>query len=274
MIRANRNQRSCSAKSSDLDDMLDPFEQRIFGLFSAVGRTLSGEGFALWRRLLADLPLDSLDYAIGCWLAETDSGFPTIAALRKLAIEHKCPSLPDATEAFGSVCKAVRTIHYEFCPEEFRKHIGEMAWQALQNCGGPRWFGDMTEDQRPVFAAQFRRAYEALASREERRRLLPGELQPQPRLAESQAPVIRPARSFEVPGEKPERIRAFTVASKAIEETRPVPAAIPTVEEFERQKSAQLMRFRQQFGIEASGPSRATPEMPVAPADEATLGVA
>jgi hypothetical protein len=156
----------------------DDFKATMVGLFSAVGRTLSAEGWVMWYQVLGDLALPALHRAVVRWLAECDSGFPTPAAIRRLATEAEHGLLPDATEAFGKVCRALRRISWEWDADGFRAAVGPLAFEALHRCGGPQWFADMQPDQRATFAAQFRRAYESLAERVEQTRRLPEPLQP------------------------------------------------------------------------------------------------
>jgi hypothetical protein len=257
MIRANGGKAEtakppiCTTRSSDRDNTLDPLEQRLFGLFSAIGRTLSGEGFALWRRLLADVPLDSLDYAIGRWLAETDSGFPTPAALLRAATEHLHGGLPHYSEAFSRVMQAVRCIGYDCRPKEFEQYVGKLAMRAVRRCGGPRWFGDMTSDQRTTLAAQFRDAYKAVAAQEELDRL---GLRPRP--AENLPNAITLLPCVANCGLLPAPAQTFGIIPELAEAvanargTRLEPLGMPTGQEFEHQKQRQLARFRERFRMQ------------------------
>jgi hypothetical protein len=156
----------------------DDFKATMVGLFSALGRSLPAEGWVMWYQVLGDLALPALRHAVIRWLAECDSGFPTPAAIRRLATEAVHGQLPDATEAFGQVCRALRSISWEWDAERFRAAVGPLALEALHRCGGPQWFADMQPDQRATFAAQFRRAYESLSERTEQARRLPASLQP------------------------------------------------------------------------------------------------
>ena len=169
---------SCIGVSTKPVQSFDDFKATMVGLFSAVGRTLPAEGWVMWYQVLGDLALPSLHRAVVRWLAECDSGFPTPAAIRRLATESEHGLLPDATEAFGKVCRALRSISWEWDADRFRAAVGPLAFEALHRCGGPQWFADMHPDQRATFAAQFRRAYESLIERQEQARRLPESLRP------------------------------------------------------------------------------------------------
>ncbi|HEV7999128.1 MAG TPA: hypothetical protein VGP63_04560 [Planctomycetaceae bacterium] len=162
----------------------------MVGLFAALGRSLDAEGWIMWHKLLCDLPLPNLDYAIARWLTEVDSGFPSIAAIRKLAADHQHGTLLGADEAFWLVIQALQQHSPYYAPHEFRRALPALVCQALDSCGGPAWIADLATDNRTTYAAQFRRAYEAIAARAERSRILPESLRP--RIA-AETPTAMPA---------------------------------------------------------------------------------
>jgi hypothetical protein len=192
---------SCIGVSTKPVQSFDDFKATMVGLFSAVGRTLPAEGWVMWYQVLGDLALPALHRAVVRWLAECDSGFPTPAAIRRLATEAEHGLLPDATEAFGTVCRALRSISWEWDADRFRTAVGPLAFAALHRCGGPQWFADMHADQRATFAAQFRRAYESLIERQEQVRRLPESLRPK---RANLTPVTqRLTEAFSLPDETP-----------------------------------------------------------------------
>ncbi|HET6328683.1 MAG TPA: hypothetical protein VFG04_28625 [Planctomycetaceae bacterium] len=150
----------------------------MIGLFSAIGRSLDADGWIMWHKLLGDIPLPDLDHAITRWLAEVDSGFPSIAAIRKLACDHQHGTLLGADEAFWLVIQALQHHSPYYAPHEFRRALPPLVCQAVDSCGGPSWIADLATDNRTTYAAQFRRAYEAIAARAERTRVLPASLRP------------------------------------------------------------------------------------------------
>jgi len=166
------------------------FKTRMVGLFAAVGRSLDAEGWIMWHKLLGDLPLPDLDQAIARWLTEFDSGFPSIAAIRKLASDHRHGTLLGSDEAFWLVIQALQKHSPYYAPHEFRRALPALVCQALDSCGGPSWIADLATDNRTICAAQFRRAYEAIADRVDRTRRLPESLRP--RIANA-APTSAPA---------------------------------------------------------------------------------
>jgi hypothetical protein len=151
----------------------------MVGLFAALGRSLDAEGWIMWHRLLGDLPLPDLDHAIARWLTETDSGFPSIAAIRKLASDHRHGTLLGSDEAFWLVIQALQKHSAYYAPREFCRALPPLVCQAVDSCGGPAWIADLQSDNRTTYSAQFRRAYEAIADRTERTRRLPESLRPQ-----------------------------------------------------------------------------------------------
>jgi hypothetical protein len=172
----------------------------MLGLFAAVGRTLAPEGWLMWHRLLGDIPLPALDYAIARWLAETDSGFPTIAALRKLASEHQHGTLLGSDEAFWLVIQALQQHSAHYAPHEFCQALPPLVRQAVESCGGPAWIADLGIDNRTTYAAQFRRAYEAIAERADRTRRLPESLRPRIAAQHSTPAVARLPEAMSLPG--------------------------------------------------------------------------
>ena len=62
--------------------------------------------------------------------------------------------------------------------DEAKRVIPPPVWQALGGDPGWSWICDMTPDQRPAFAAQFRDRYRELAEREQRQQRLPEDLRP------------------------------------------------------------------------------------------------
>jgi hypothetical protein len=171
----------------------------MVGLFAAIGRSLDAEGWIMWFRLLGDIPLPSLDYAIARWLTETDSGFPSIAAIRKLAIEHQRGPTLGAAEAFLIVRVAMkqRCPYYE--PAEFMKLLPSLVRDAVAACGGPIWLAELRADQRTTYLAQFRRAYESFAASESRTRRLPEALRPLVAGSTLQPAIARLADAMSVP---------------------------------------------------------------------------
>ncbi len=174
----------------------------MIGLFSAVGRSLDAEGWIMWHKLLSDIPLPDLDHSIARWLAEVDSGFPSIAAIRRLASERRHGIQLGADEAFLLVIRALQQHSPYYAPQEFRQALPPLVCQAVDSCGGPSWIADLAADIRTTYAAQFRRAYEAIAARAERTRVLPESLRPriaaEPRTTDPNPLIPHVARGMSV----------------------------------------------------------------------------
>jgi len=168
-------------------------------LFTACGRPTNEQMIATWWQLLRDIPVQTLKQAVYRWLAETDSGFPTPAALRKLAAEFEHGPLLGPDEAFLLVTRALQRHSPYYEPREFCLALPPLVRQAVESCGGPTWIADLDIADRTTYAAQFRRAYEAIAARANLARRLPESLRP--RLADhAPAPAIaRVAEALSLP---------------------------------------------------------------------------
>jgi hypothetical protein len=147
-------------------------------LFTACGRPTSEQMITIWWQLLRDIPLEALTQSINRWLAECDNSFPTIAAIRKLASEHQHGTLLASDEAFWLVIQALRQHSPHYAPHDFCRALPPLVRRAVESCGGPAWIADLGIDNRTTYAAQFRRAYEAIAERADRTRRLPESLRP------------------------------------------------------------------------------------------------
>lgn len=183
----------------------------MLGLFSALGRSLDADGWIMWYRLLSDLPLQSLDHAVARWLTQNDSGFPTIAAIRKLATEHQHGPVESHADALGALTAAIQQWSPAYNPDKFLAALPPLVRQTVESFGGARWAADLTVEGRPIWMAQFRKAYEVIAARAESDRRLPEMLRP--RLRENQEfhvhklaekfglpePVLHEAEAFRKP---------------------------------------------------------------------------
>lgn len=147
-------------------------------LFTACGRPTSEPMITIWWQLLRDIPLEALTQSVKRWLTECDNSFPTIAAIRKLASEHQHGTLLASDEAFWLVIQALQRHSAHYAPHQFCGALPPLVRQAVESCGGPAWIADLGIDNRTTYAAQFRRAYEAIAQRADRTRRVPESLLP------------------------------------------------------------------------------------------------
>ncbi len=132
----------------------------------------------MWYQVLGDLPIPTLQKAVVRWLTEVDSGFPTPAAIRRLAIESEQGLLLSAPEAFTLVLQAVSRHSPHYRAAEFLGCLPPLVRRAVEACGGPAWVADLEVADRTTYSAQFRRAYESLAQHADLMRRLPEPLRP------------------------------------------------------------------------------------------------
>lgn len=162
------------------------FAQVMGVLTAGIGRPFKKEVLNVWYECLRDLPQHALRAAVIRWLSECDSGFPSIAALRRMACEASHGRLKSAAEAWDHVIDAVRRHGY-YAKEAGMASLGETERQAVDAAGGWCWLCDVTNDNRQTMSAQFRKAYEAISERKSADRSLPDGLRP--RIAVSEQPL-------------------------------------------------------------------------------------
>ena len=157
-------------------------------LGAACGKPLTADGHEVYYDLLGDLPLAALQLAARLALLESQYPvFPTVGVLRRLATEAAAARAFGADEAWAMVRQAVLAFGYyrereglAALPAVVRRAVESLGWREL--C-------DATEPE--IVRAQFRRAYEAAAAREQRQALLP---------ARVKALIGRVARDFQLEG--------------------------------------------------------------------------
>lgn len=160
------------------------FAEIIGVLTAGIGREWPQQQVQVWYECLKDLDPGDLRSAVLRWLSEADSGFPAIAALRRMATEARAGRLPSSAEAWERVTAAVRR-HGSYDKAGGMASLEPLERAAVDAAGGWGWICDVTTENRQAMAAQFRRAYESLAERHAADRALPAPLRP--RLAVSEA---------------------------------------------------------------------------------------
>jgi hypothetical protein len=142
-------------------------------LNEAAGKEMTETQVAIYWDLLGDLPAEVLLFAVKRAVLElTYPVLPPVGVLRRLALDalNGADREPTADEAWELVRRAINAFGYmreqeaiEALPAgPVRRAVECLGWQSL--CG---------EGIEAVNRAQYRKAYETLAQRRERQRLLP-----------------------------------------------------------------------------------------------------
>ena len=153
----------------------DEFAVGMGYLTAGIGREFSQEQCAVWFDCLRDLTAAQFQHAVRRWLSESDSGFPSIAAIRQYAVEATNGQRLTAPEAWSRVLAAVRKFgHYQAA--EADKVFDDVTRRALRGIGGFLTVCDSEEIS--ILSGQFRRAYESLSERAEQHARLPEALRP------------------------------------------------------------------------------------------------
>ncbi|TWU12873.1 hypothetical protein CA54_16990 [Symmachiella macrocystis] len=164
-------------------------------LVAAVGRPASKEQAEAWFFAMEDLTAGQFAAGVRRWMQEIDSGFPSIAAVRSMAIESTEGVLPDAAAAWQSVLTAMSRYGYYKIAEGVAS-LDQLTLCALGGSGGFRRLCDCQSDQLPVIAAQFRRAYESRAVVAERQRKLSADVRPVSAIEVRQRRIESPAAAL------------------------------------------------------------------------------
>lgn len=151
----------------------EEFAAILYYLAAGVGRDVSDAQLEVYFDLLGDLPADVLRRAAQRALLESQyPTLPPVGVLRRLAAEAMAPRQLAACEAWGLTLRAVEAFGYdqelrglESLPPLVRRAAECLGWQTI--CAS-------TEPE--ICRAQFAKAFEALAGREQRESLLPPSL--------------------------------------------------------------------------------------------------
>jgi hypothetical protein len=151
-------------------------------LSAGTGRQMSLEQINVYYDALNDLNYEVLQKACRRAIQEADQNFlPSVGAIRKYAAECTSGLLPQASEEWESVRKAIRRFGY-MNKAAGLESLSPLARQAAMSVG---WDTMCDSENISIQAAQFRMAYEAASKREADQRRLSPELRP---LIESRAP--------------------------------------------------------------------------------------
>ncbi len=148
------------------------FACAIAYLAAGCGKTPAPEALEVYWDLLGDLPALALQAAAKrALLEQTYTIFPQVGTLRKLASElvSGASGEPTAAEAWGLVRRAVCLFGYArseaglaSLPPLARRTADALGWRSLCDASEPE-----------IVRAQFVKAYDCIAGREQRERLLP-----------------------------------------------------------------------------------------------------
>ncbi len=133
-------------------------------LMAGTGRSWGTSQIRVWCQMLSDLPLDAVQHGIAQFLA-TDGEWPTIAKIRKAAMEYIRGRLLDPYEAFGRIVECVRKYGY-MGSINAKADLDDLTWRAIKRIGGWRAICDSPSDRRESLRAQFRDAYQWAAQQE------------------------------------------------------------------------------------------------------------
>lgn len=152
------------------------FAKLMAGLSSTTHKKFAADEIEFWFGALADVDDDALKQAFYRFVATGDD-WPSIAKIRALADEQRHGQHTTAGEAFENVTRAVRSYgHYS--PEAGLASLDDVTTKALRASGGWRWICELSLENRSIFSAQFRKAYEAIIEREQQLRRTPEPLRP------------------------------------------------------------------------------------------------
>jgi hypothetical protein len=216
----------------------------MMGLFSSIGRTLPKEGWRMWHAVLKDLPLADLQLAVVQWLAEHDSGFPTPAALRKLAIESRDGATETYCDFMEEFFEIKRRISAHYQPEEFIAALSLTLRGAVLSLGGASWAADLVVADRGIWSAQLREAIKTTHQDQQRIAQLPESLRPAAK-AKREPPLIQSLIVFG-------GTLAVAKVAKRLEAPNDIAPVMPSESEFEAQKQDQLATLRERFPLTAS----------------------
>lgn len=129
------------------------------------------QSMEVWYRQLADIPAQTAALALSKW-ASTERWSPSIADIRALCTTITAGRLPDWTEGWAEVLRAVSRFGYmneagalESMTELTRTTVERMGWKEI-----------CLSDNTDVLRAQFQRVYETIERRSKEDRLLSPDL--------------------------------------------------------------------------------------------------
>lgn len=155
---------------------LNEFVALMKPLEDCTGKEFSGDQAKAYFSLLSDLSCESLAAAVARCLLEMEfPALPMPARLRKLAIEASQGQIAGWADRWKEVTKSIRCNGGWYAKDKILAGLDPLTRAAVEAVG----LDSICNSENPgVQAAQFRQAYESLASREIDLRRLPEALRP------------------------------------------------------------------------------------------------
>jgi hypothetical protein len=154
-------------------------DRKEFATFAAALRTFypkeqllpNQQAMELWYKQLEDIPYHIAETALQKWVA-TNKWSPSIAEIREAVTDISKERIPDWSEAWENVLKAVRT-YGSYQPVEALESLDERTRACVRRIG----FRNICMSENiSVERANFRRIYEATAERDAQEMALPAPL--------------------------------------------------------------------------------------------------
>lgn len=120
------------------------------------------EAMALWYRELQDIPFPVAETALRKWVS-TNKWSPSIAELRETAANVQNGDIPDWTDGWEQVCRAIRKYGY-YDPKKALDSMDHLTRECVKRLG----FTNLCLSENPTAdRANFRQCYEVIAKREQ-----------------------------------------------------------------------------------------------------------
>ena len=152
------------------------FAKLMAGLSSSTNKKYSADEIEFWFKAFSDLSPEFVEAGFQRFVLTGDD-WPSIAKIRRLALEQASGRHLTAGEAFSEVLTAVRLFGRNQKPEAFAT-FDQITQLTVEQCGGWNWFCELNSDNRTTISAQFERRYNAIVERVVESRCLPEPLRP------------------------------------------------------------------------------------------------
>lgn len=129
------------------------------------------QAMELWYRQLQDIPYQVAETALNKWVA-LNKWCPTIADIRQIALEVTQGDIPDWSEGWEEVCKAIQRFGY-YRPQEAKESLSPITRQVVERMGYTHLC--MSENT-TADRANFRVIYEGMVERKQKEAQIPEKL--------------------------------------------------------------------------------------------------
>lgn len=140
-------------------------------------REVSKETLEVWFDVLRDLTFEQFKTGCRRFLQQEASAFPTVAQIRRFAVESDQGQLDTAQAAFETLRKAVRSFGRDMKARGLAS-LDPLTRKALEGCGGWEWACELTIENRQAFYAQFRNSFQAASEQVNQQRVLTEDVRP------------------------------------------------------------------------------------------------